>query len=303
MKHLTRRAFLEDSLLAVAATAASALPMSLAAAESRPRSANDRITVGIIGCGIRGKQHASALAKLAECDIACVCDPDSTRAEEVAAQLVAANRPRPKTVRICARCSTTKRSTPYLSRRRITACARRHLGDAGGQGRYVEKPVSHNIVEDAAWWTRHGSSAGFARAARSTARVDRTSTPSPTCAKANWRRETRAQHRVRHPRFNRRRRVVSRSPARRLQPVLRSGVDGTVAPPEAALRLALVLGTGNGELGNNNIHSLDVLRWGLGVSGLGRSVISFGGRSVTRTPRRRPTPGLRFRLRRQDDRF
>ena len=36
--------------------------------------------------------------------------------------------------------------------------------------------------------------------------------------------------------------------------------------------------TGNGELGNNNIHSLDICRWGLGVTGLGRSVISYGGR-------------------------
>jgi hypothetical protein len=36
--------------------------------------------------------------------------------------------------------------------------------------------------------------------------------------------------------------------------------------------------TGNGELGNNNIHSLDICRWGLGVTGLGHSVISYGGR-------------------------
>jgi hypothetical protein len=36
--------------------------------------------------------------------------------------------------------------------------------------------------------------------------------------------------------------------------------------------------TGNGEIGNNNVHSLDICRWGLGVTGLGRSVISYGGR-------------------------
>jgi predicted dehydrogenase len=36
--------------------------------------------------------------------------------------------------------------------------------------------------------------------------------------------------------------------------------------------------TGNGELGNNNIHYTDVCRWGLGVTGLGRSVLSYGGR-------------------------
>src|SRR5439155_19911380 len=33
-----------------------------------------------------------------------------------------------------------------------------------------------------------------------------------------------------------------------------------------------------GELGTNNIHSTDVCRWGLGVTGLGRAVISYGGR-------------------------
>ena len=32
-----------------------------------------------------------------------------------------------------------------------------------------------------------------------------------------------------------------------------------------------VWNTGNGELGNNNIHSLDICRWGLGVTGLGQS--------------------------------
>jgi predicted dehydrogenase len=36
--------------------------------------------------------------------------------------------------------------------------------------------------------------------------------------------------------------------------------------------------TGNGELGNNNVHSLDICRWGLGVSGLGQRVLSYGGR-------------------------
>lgn len=36
--------------------------------------------------------------------------------------------------------------------------------------------------------------------------------------------------------------------------------------------------TGSGELGNNNVHSLDLCRWGLGVTGLGQSVLSYGGR-------------------------
>jgi predicted dehydrogenase len=36
--------------------------------------------------------------------------------------------------------------------------------------------------------------------------------------------------------------------------------------------------TGNGEIGNSNVHSIDICRWVLGVSGLGKSVMSYGGR-------------------------
>src|SRR4029077_19084064 len=35
---------------------------------------------------------------------------------------------------------------------------------------------------------------------------------------------------------------------------------------------------GNGDLGNQGIHQMDVARWGLGRNGLGRSVVSAGGR-------------------------
>jgi hypothetical protein len=46
--------------------------------------------------------------------------------------------------------------------------------------------------------------------------------------------------------------------------------------------------TGNGEIGNSNVHSIDICRWGLGVAGLGKSVFSYGGRfgykDVAETP-------------------
>src|ERR1043165_3023549 len=96
MPKLTRRRFLEDSILAAAAAAS--VPAPLLAAEKRAVSANDKITVAIIGCGIRGKQHAGELARLADCDIAYVCDPDRERAAEVAADLVAKQHPQPKAV-------------------------------------------------------------------------------------------------------------------------------------------------------------------------------------------------------------
>ncbi len=36
--------------------------------------------------------------------------------------------------------------------------------------------------------------------------------------------------------------------------------------------------TGNGDLGNQGIHQMDICRWGLGVSGIGQAVLGYGGR-------------------------
>jgi predicted dehydrogenase len=36
--------------------------------------------------------------------------------------------------------------------------------------------------------------------------------------------------------------------------------------------------TGNGDLGNQGIHQMDICRWGLGVDGIGQGVLSYGGR-------------------------
>src|SRR3954470_18992944 len=100
MSVLTRRRFLEDSILAAAAAAAAATTPSLPAADERkPGDANGKITAAIIGCGIRGKQHARDLVRSAQCDIAYACDPDRARAAEVAEIVAAQKRPAPKAVK------------------------------------------------------------------------------------------------------------------------------------------------------------------------------------------------------------
>jgi hypothetical protein len=64
-RRVNRRQSLEDSLLAMAATT-----MSKIVADQPPGvGANDKITGAIIGCGIRGKQHARELAHLADLQI------------------------------------------------------------------------------------------------------------------------------------------------------------------------------------------------------------------------------------------
>jgi predicted dehydrogenase len=123
--------------------------MSLAAAEdTRGVGANDRITGAIIGCGIRGKQHARELGRLADCEIAYVCDPDSDRAAEVAAQLVELKRPAPKAIQDL-RAALDDKSVDVVF---IAAPNHWHALAAiramqAGKDVYVEKPVSHNVSE------------------------------------------------------------------------------------------------------------------------------------------------------------
>src|SRR5262245_18634289 len=95
MSNITRRRFLEDSILA---TAAAAMPISLIEAQEKKAAAIDKINVALIGCGIRGKQHATDLARFAECDVSYVCDPDTDRMAEVSKILVDKKRPAPKAV-------------------------------------------------------------------------------------------------------------------------------------------------------------------------------------------------------------
>ena len=278
MPTITRRQFLEDSVLAAAAAAS--LPASLVAAEPRAASANDKITVAIIGCGIRGKQHAGELARLSDCEIAYVCDPDRERADEVAAHLVELKRSRPKAVQDLRVILDDKSvaavfiATPNHWHALAAIWAMQASKDV-----YVEKPVSHNITEgrrivqtarklaricQAGTQNRsngalaeaikyiHEGKLGEVKLARSIVYGQRGSIGGPTHCE------------------------IPASVDYNLW--LDPAADIPLIRPKFHYDWHWFWNTGNGELGNNNIHSTDVCRWGLGVTGLGRRVLSYGGR-------------------------
>jgi predicted dehydrogenase len=280
MSHLTRREFLENSILAAAAAATASIPTSVTAAERRPVGANDKLTVGIIGCGIRGKQHARELAKLADCEIACVCDPDPTRADELAAALVESKRARPKTVQDL-RVLLDDKSIDAVF---VATPNHWHVLAAiwamqAGKDVYVEKPVSHNVVEGRR----------MVQAARKLGRI---------CQGGTQYRSSGAN--VEAVAYMREGKLGDVTLGRSIVYGSRGSIGGPGQfDPPAGVDYNLFTGpapmrrltrpklhydwhwfweTGNGELGNNNIHSLDVVRWGLGLSGLPRSVMSYGGR-------------------------
>ena len=94
----TRRTFLRHSAAATFGAATWNWTSSLHAAE-----ANQRLTLGLIGCGGQGNNLAKTFVNLA--DFAYVCDPDETRCRQTQ-QKVGTSRPYPT----CAACWMTNQS-------------------------------------------------------------------------------------------------------------------------------------------------------------------------------------------------
>src|SRR5262245_20552522 len=276
MSNITRRRFLEESILAAAAAAS--VPTSVLAAESRAVSANDKITVAIIGCGIRGKQHAQELARLPDCEIAYVCDPDRDRAAELAAALAEQKRPRDiQDLRVILEDKSV--AAIFIAAPNHWHALAAIWAMQAGKDVYVEKPVSHNISEGRR----------IVQVARKLNRICQGGTQSRSngaLAEAIKYIHDGKLGEVKLARsivYGRRESIGGPG-----QYEIPASVDYNLfagpAPLSPLTRPKFhydwhwFWNTGNGELGNNNIHSTDVCRWGLGVSGLGRSVISYGGR-------------------------
>jgi predicted dehydrogenase len=280
MSHVSRRQFLEDSMLAAAAAASAAVTVPAAIAQESGQSANEKLTVAIIGCGIRGKQHARELARFADVDIAYVCDPDRDRMGEVAQQIADAGRPAPRQVPDLRTINDDKTVDAVF----ICTCNHWHALAAiwamqAGKDAYVEKPVSHNIHEGRV----------MVEVSRKTNRICQGGTQyrsgGPLASAVQYMREGKLG-KVKLARsivYGRRGSIGALGKYE-----IPSSVDynlwcgpAPLAPltrPKLQYDWHWVWDTGNGELGNNNVHSLDQVRWGLGVTGLGKAVISYGGR-------------------------
>ena len=272
------------------AAAAVALPSAPRAASTASASPNEKITAAIIGCGIRGKAHAHELARLADCDVAYVCDPDLDRADEVGALLVELKRPMPKKVQDLRKVLEDKSvDVVFIATPNHWHALAAIWAMQAGKDVYVEKPVSHNVVEGRR----------MVQVARKLGRI---------CQAGTQNRSRGALAEA--VKYMHEGKLGEVSLARSIIYGGRGSIGGSAecampphcdynlwAGPAAMTKLTRpkfhydwhwFWNTGSGEIGNNNVHSLDVCRWGLGVKGLGRSVMSYGGRlgyqDVAETP-------------------
>ena len=138
MTRATRRTFLKRSGLGMGGAT-----LALATAPAKAIGANERILVGVIGCGGRGGGLAEGFAQRPESKVIYVCDPDDKRCgrakEGTGADHAVAD---PRRVLDDKSVDAVVVATPdhWHSPAAILACE-------AGKHVYVEKPCSHNIRE------------------------------------------------------------------------------------------------------------------------------------------------------------
>jgi predicted dehydrogenase len=271
MPDQNRRDFLRTA--AVATTAAS---------YSRILGANDRIGVGVVGLGGRGRAHMNEWTKVPGSQIVALCDVDQAALERGQAQVLKA---------------TGQNSKGFADMRELFADK---IVDAvsmplpnhwhalatiwavqAGKDVYIEKPACHNVYEGRK----------MVEAARKHNRMVQIGSQSRTI-----------DHKIKAMQLLKEGVIgkvyLSKGFCYKRRPSIGHKADG---PVPAGVKWDLFLGpapmrpfnpnrfkynwhwfwdTGNGDIGNQGVHEMDIARWGLGDKGLPTNVFSSGGKFV-----------------------
>lgn len=278
MSKLTRRDFLKSSMAASAA-------LVLAAPYSRVRGANDDIRLAIVGTGGQGSNHIKIFEKLPGVRIVAICDVDTDHIESSVEHFKKNNQNVDTYVDVRKlldnkNIDAITSATPnyWHSLLTIWACQ-------AGKDVYIEKPVSHNI-----WEGRK-----MIEAARKYNRIVQTGTQ-----KRSSEAHPAAYEWMRQGNLGAIKCVRSLCYKARFEGTngFVNGTNGPIPVPESVdynlwcgpadmeplRRQELhymwhwVWNTGNGDLGNQGIHEMDLGRWALGDPKLAPRVLSFGGR-------------------------
>lgn len=257
--------------------------------------ANDRVQVGIAGLGGRGNDHIGYYGNLGnDCRIAAVCDVNQAARERATARILKEKGHKPaefadmramfESKEIDAVSITTPNHWHALAT--IWACQ-------AGKDVYVEKPASHNVYE--------GNQ--MVAAARKYKRMVQVGSQSRSLAhkiKAIQMIRDGAIGQVYHVRglCYRRRFSIGHTP----DEAVPAGLDwsGFLGPaqwkPYSKNKFAYnwhwFWDTGNGDIGNQGVHEMDIALWGLGRTGWPAKVTSLGGKYVWQDDQETPNTQL-----------
>jgi predicted dehydrogenase len=279
MSRHTRRTFLKR---VTAAGIGATFAISGTKASGKILGANETIRIGVAGINGRGSAHIEAFAKMPNVEVAYLIDPDSRLFAMRSKQIEKATGYQPKCVQDIRKALEDK----DLDAVSVATCNHWHSlitiwACQAGKDVYVEKPCSHNVyegrkcVEAARKYNRivqHGtqsrSSAGTAKeaAAARSGKYGKLLVAKGYCCKVRW---------------------------------SIGFKDVTQPPPELDFNLWLgpapeqpyhenlvhynwhwFWDTGNGDMGNQGVHQMDIARWGIPNGTLPKAVLGMGGRWV-----------------------
>ncbi len=274
MESIKRRSFIKNSLLLTAGAGISA------GSWNRILGANDDIRMAVVGFHGQGGSHIAQLTKLPGVRLVGLCDADRDVLEEAAKKLRDGGRAvetytdvRKLLESKDVDAITTATPNHWHSLLTIWACQ-------AGKDVYVEKPVSHEI-----WEGRK-----MIEAARKYNRIVQTGTQSRSNAglreALDWVRSGQLG-KIKVSRglcYKRRKSIGKVSGPQPIPPSVDYDLWCGPAPKGPLMRQQLhydwhwVWPTGNGDLGNQGIHQMDIARWSLGKTTLSPRVFSLGGR-------------------------
>lgn len=282
-----RRTFLKQSGLGAAGLTATGLgtagtlALNLSSTSAQAAGSNERIRLGVIGCGGRGSGVAKQFAVERDCEVVAVCDPDANHAGRLAESLsrVDGNR-KPIVTSDLRRLLDDKNvdavliATPdhWHAPAAILACE-------AGKHVYVEKPCSHNVREGRL----------LVEAARRNERVVQHGT------------QSRSMQLIADAMQMLREGIIGDVLVSKAWNVQRRGNIGHAQPsdPPANLDYDTWVGPapyvpfqsnrfhynwhwwyafGTGDMGNDGVHELDYARWGLGVDTHPSRISALGGK-------------------------
>lgn len=276
----SRRQFLEESMLAAAAAAMAGLSPFPLRAEETAKSVNDTLRHAVIGLRNRGQDHIDEFLKCSGVEIAYLCDPDSEILEKTKQRVTEKQGRAPECV------ADLRRIFDDQSVDTVSIAAPNHWhalatiwAIQAGKDVYCEKPVSHNVREgrlmvEAARNHNRLCQAGTQRRSEGDLLAAAEYIQSGKLGKVLLARSI----------VYRERETIGKpgvyQPPKQVDYNLWLGPaqDMPLARPNLHYDWHWFWNTGNGELANNNIHMVDVCRMLTGVAGLGKSVISVGGR-------------------------
>jgi len=282
MSNFSRREFLENSMLAATAAAATASvsPLPTFAADGSD-SPNERLRIAVLGVNGRGRSHLGGFMTRKGCEVVAIVDPDETIGQKKGVETVEK--------------ATKKKPSYYKDLREvmddksidIVSIATPNHWHAlasiwaiqAGKDVYVEKPVSHNVSEGRR----------IVQAARKHEKIVQTGTQCRSM-----------QGTIDAIDYVKSGKIGEVKVARGLcfKPRGSIGPRGNYDVP-TGVDYGLWLGPapeknlsrqrfhydwhwqwdyGNGDLGNQGIHQMDIARWGLDVHTIGDGVQSYGGR-------------------------